>query len=244
MGWRDSHLHRFHIHGNDYGVAHEGGINVRRRPREDPSRRLRIPASRALPVRIRLLRYVGPRCAAREGFAMELRDDDEFEPEYDCPLLRPELSAFSRLDEHMAQEHTALRRRQCGKQPRKTSIIGVDHSHQLFRPSLELLRPVDRHRSLLTKGRDRVRALRRGKRKQTTLRKSCDSHVEDIELDRQIDRGGPFCQACDQSDLLALRRHVYLQTIFLREREEQLERAARRMPFSSINVAPPYARGS
>jgi hypothetical protein len=26
MGWSDSHLHRFHIHGKDYGVAHEGGI--------------------------------------------------------------------------------------------------------------------------------------------------------------------------------------------------------------------------
>lgn len=26
MGWTDSHLHRFHIHGKDYGVAHEGGI--------------------------------------------------------------------------------------------------------------------------------------------------------------------------------------------------------------------------
>lgn len=26
MGWSDSYLHRFHIHGNDYGVEHEGGI--------------------------------------------------------------------------------------------------------------------------------------------------------------------------------------------------------------------------
>ena len=26
MGWSDSHLHRFHIHGKDYGVAHDGGI--------------------------------------------------------------------------------------------------------------------------------------------------------------------------------------------------------------------------
>ena len=25
VGWSDSHLHRFHIHGKDYGVAHEGG---------------------------------------------------------------------------------------------------------------------------------------------------------------------------------------------------------------------------
>jgi Plasmid pRiA4b ORF-3-like protein len=26
MGWSDSHLPRFHIHGKDYGVAHEGGM--------------------------------------------------------------------------------------------------------------------------------------------------------------------------------------------------------------------------
>jgi Plasmid pRiA4b ORF-3-like protein len=26
MGWTDSHLHRFHIHGKEYGVAHEGGM--------------------------------------------------------------------------------------------------------------------------------------------------------------------------------------------------------------------------
>ncbi len=26
MGWSDSHLHRFRIHGKDYGVCHEGGI--------------------------------------------------------------------------------------------------------------------------------------------------------------------------------------------------------------------------
>jgi hypothetical protein len=26
MGWSDAHLNRFHIHGRDYGVAHEGGL--------------------------------------------------------------------------------------------------------------------------------------------------------------------------------------------------------------------------
>ena len=26
MGWTDAHLNRFHIHGKDYGVAHEGGL--------------------------------------------------------------------------------------------------------------------------------------------------------------------------------------------------------------------------
>ena len=30
MGWSDSHLHRFHIHGKDYGVAHKGsGANLK-----------------------------------------------------------------------------------------------------------------------------------------------------------------------------------------------------------------------
>jgi hypothetical protein len=27
MGWTDSHLHRFRIHGKDYGVAHLGGFS-------------------------------------------------------------------------------------------------------------------------------------------------------------------------------------------------------------------------
>jgi Plasmid pRiA4b ORF-3-like protein len=27
MGWSDSHLNCFHIHGKDYGVAHDGGIS-------------------------------------------------------------------------------------------------------------------------------------------------------------------------------------------------------------------------
>jgi hypothetical protein len=34
MGWSDSHLHRFHIHGKDYGVAHEGGLTFS----DDPDR--------------------------------------------------------------------------------------------------------------------------------------------------------------------------------------------------------------
>jgi hypothetical protein len=34
MGWTDSHLHRFRIHGKDYGVAHRGGISFA----DDPSR--------------------------------------------------------------------------------------------------------------------------------------------------------------------------------------------------------------
>jgi hypothetical protein len=43
MGWSDSHLHRFHIHGKDYGVAHEGGLTFS----DDPDRlRLAQPAFR------------------------------------------------------------------------------------------------------------------------------------------------------------------------------------------------------
>jgi hypothetical protein len=34
MGWSDSHLHRFHIHGKDYGVVHEGGLTFS----DDPER--------------------------------------------------------------------------------------------------------------------------------------------------------------------------------------------------------------
>ena len=34
LGWSDSHLHRFHIHGKDYGVAHEGGLTFS----DDPER--------------------------------------------------------------------------------------------------------------------------------------------------------------------------------------------------------------
>ena len=34
MGWSDFHLHRFHIHGKDYGVAHEGGIGFDDNPEE------------------------------------------------------------------------------------------------------------------------------------------------------------------------------------------------------------------
>jgi hypothetical protein len=34
MGWSGSHLHRFHIHGKNYGVAHEGGLTFS----DDPER--------------------------------------------------------------------------------------------------------------------------------------------------------------------------------------------------------------
>jgi hypothetical protein len=34
MGWTDSHLHRFRIHGKDYGVAHLGGFSFADDPRK------------------------------------------------------------------------------------------------------------------------------------------------------------------------------------------------------------------
>jgi hypothetical protein len=37
MGWTDTHLHRFRIHGKDYGVAHPGGITF-----ADPPERVRL----------------------------------------------------------------------------------------------------------------------------------------------------------------------------------------------------------
>lgn len=30
IGWSDTHLNRFHIHGKDYGVYHIGGMDFRR----------------------------------------------------------------------------------------------------------------------------------------------------------------------------------------------------------------------
>ena len=34
MGWSDAHLNRFHLHGKDYGVSHEGGLTFS----DDPNR--------------------------------------------------------------------------------------------------------------------------------------------------------------------------------------------------------------
>ena len=45
MGWSDSHLNRFHIHGKDYVVAHEGGIWFDDNPEKGSPGRLRIPAA-------------------------------------------------------------------------------------------------------------------------------------------------------------------------------------------------------
>ena len=32
MGWSDVHLNRFHIHGQDFGVYHDGGISFADNP--------------------------------------------------------------------------------------------------------------------------------------------------------------------------------------------------------------------
>ena len=34
FGWSDEHLNRFHIHGQDYGVYHDGGINFSTDPNQ------------------------------------------------------------------------------------------------------------------------------------------------------------------------------------------------------------------
>lgn len=34
IGWSDIHLNRFHIHGRDYGVYHDGGINFSHDPKQ------------------------------------------------------------------------------------------------------------------------------------------------------------------------------------------------------------------
>jgi hypothetical protein len=56
LGWTDEHLNRFVIHGREYGVAHIGGMSFGDDPREECGGRFRLPAPRALPLRIRLHR--------------------------------------------------------------------------------------------------------------------------------------------------------------------------------------------
>jgi len=44
-----------------------------------------------------------------------LRDDDEFEPEYDCPVCSHSFSSFARLDDHMAEHEGPRRCKTCGE---------------------------------------------------------------------------------------------------------------------------------
>ena len=49
MGWDDWHLHRFHIHGKDYGIAYIGGISFADDPHEVRLERFRLrPGERFL----------------------------------------------------------------------------------------------------------------------------------------------------------------------------------------------------
>jgi hypothetical protein len=58
MGWSDSHLHQFHIHGKDFGVEHEGGVspNPRKFRRETSGRGFRALLQSDTVSRTRLAR--------------------------------------------------------------------------------------------------------------------------------------------------------------------------------------------
>src|SRR5215472_10012981 len=43
--WRGEHLHRFRIHGKDYGITYLGGISFDDNPHAVPLSRFRYPAS-------------------------------------------------------------------------------------------------------------------------------------------------------------------------------------------------------
>ena len=61
MGWSDSHLHRFHIHGKDYGVAHEGGLTFS----DDPERVLLAQFGFRLRERSTYWHFIGTRLALK-----------------------------------------------------------------------------------------------------------------------------------------------------------------------------------
>jgi hypothetical protein len=73
MGWSDSHLHRSHIHGKDYGVAHEGGLTFS----DDPERVRLIQFDFRLRERFLyeydFLRQLEARYTARKGVAVEFQ---------------------------------------------------------------------------------------------------------------------------------------------------------------------------
>ncbi len=43
-----------------------------------------------------------------------LRDDDELEPEYDCPHCGRSFGSFARLDDHLAEHEGPRKCNQCG----------------------------------------------------------------------------------------------------------------------------------
>jgi len=44
-----------------------------------------------------------------------LRDDDEFEPEYDCAACGRSFHSFARLDDHLAEHEGLTRCKMCGE---------------------------------------------------------------------------------------------------------------------------------
>ena len=66
MGWDDDHLHRFRIHGRDYGIAHVGGPSF-----DEDAATVRLAQfgfrPRALPLSGRLHGWLADRSAGREG---------------------------------------------------------------------------------------------------------------------------------------------------------------------------------
>ena len=50
MGWDDDHLHRFRIHGRDYGIAYIGGMNFDEDAAAVPLSRFRFRPTERLPL--------------------------------------------------------------------------------------------------------------------------------------------------------------------------------------------------
>src|SRR5260370_37831030 len=63
MGWDDDHLHRFRIHGRDYGIAYVSGPSFG----EDAAIMVPVPASGAFPLRIRFHDWLAARGAGGKG---------------------------------------------------------------------------------------------------------------------------------------------------------------------------------
>jgi hypothetical protein len=45
FGWSDEHLNMFHIHGQDYGVYHDGGISISKNPNFGQTKRFQSKRS-------------------------------------------------------------------------------------------------------------------------------------------------------------------------------------------------------
>jgi Plasmid pRiA4b ORF-3-like protein len=56
--WSDEHLNLFHIHSRDYGVYHDGGASFSLDPNQVWLSDFQVPPERALPLRVRLRRWL------------------------------------------------------------------------------------------------------------------------------------------------------------------------------------------